>query len=129
MAGTLGPNAIERKQGQGPGWVRKECFVTSFPFIKLAEPSEGEMERSTTIGHEIVAISAVNDSDRMFLKLLCRNGEQTVVWLDAFLVDHLTRHLEKALSGAEQDPLGAIRTTFKRADAGSVGIVPRSHSD
>jgi hypothetical protein len=103
--------------------------VTSFPFIKLPEPSEDEMEHSTTIGHEIVAISVVNDSDRMFLKLLCRNGDQTVAWLDAFLVDHLARHLEKVLSGAERDTLGPIRTTFKGAGAGSLGIVPRSHSD
>jgi hypothetical protein len=103
--------------------------VTSFPFIKLAEPSTDEMESATNIGHEIVAISTANDSDRMFLKLLCRNGDQSVVWLDAFLVDHLTRHLEHLLSGAEPRPSRPIRTTFKGADVGSLGIVPRSPRD
>lgn len=103
--------------------------MRSFPFIKLVEPSPDEIERSTNIGHEIVAISSVNDSDRMFLKLLCRNGEQTVVWLDAFLVDNLARHFEKALAGAECDPSGPTRTTFKRSEVGSLGTVPRSHRD
>lgn len=103
--------------------------MTSFPFIKLAAPSDDEVEHSTSIGHEIVAISTVNDSDRMFLKLLCRNGDETVVWLDAFLADHLVRHFEKVLSGADADGPGAVRTTFKRTELGSLGIVPRSHLD
>lgn len=100
-----------------------------FPFVKLVEPSEDEMQRSTSIGHEIVAISSINDSDRMFLKLLCRNGEQSVVWLDAFLVDHLARHFEKALAGTDRDPSGPVRTRFKSAEVGSLGTVPRSHLD
>lgn len=99
-----------------------------FPFIKLSEPSKGEMAHAADIGHEIVAISAINDSDRMFLKLLCRNGDETVVWLDAFLVDHLTRHFEKSLSGIEEHA-GPVRTTFRTSDAGSMGTVPRSHFD
>ena len=103
--------------------------MTSFPFIKLAEPSTDEMESATNMGHEIVAISTLNDSDRMFLKLLCRNGDQSVIWVDAFLVDHLTRHFERVLSGAEPTPPRPIRTTFKGADIGSLGIVPRSHLD
>ena len=103
--------------------------MTSFPFIKLAAPSDDEVEHSTSIGHEIVAISTVNDSDRMFLKLLCRNGDETVVWLDAFLVDHLVRHFERALSGAEADCPRAVRTTFKGNESNSLGIVPRSHLD
>ena len=101
--------------------------MTSFPFIKLSEPSEDEMDRSMSIGHEIVAISSVNDSERMFLKLLCRNGEETVVWLDAFVVHHLARHFEQALSGTDNVSSASIRTRFRRAGTGSLGTVPRSH--
>ena len=101
--------------------------MTFFPFVKLPEPSEYEVEQSMRTGHEIVAISAINDSDRMFLKLLCRNGEHTVVWLDAFLVDHLVRHFEVALTGSERGSSEPIRTTFKKAVVGSLGTVPRSH--
>jgi hypothetical protein len=86
------------------------------------------MAHATDIGHEVVAISTINESDRMFLKLLCRNGDESVVWLDAFLVDHLTRHFEKLLSGVEAHD-GPVRTTFRRNDAGSMGVVPRSHYD
>ena len=100
--------------------------MESFPFPKLAEPTETEIKRSEEIDHEIVAISSVNDAGRMFLKLLCRNGDETVVWLDAFLVDHLSRHLEQALSGDEQVRSGPIRTAFKRSLRGSLGTVPRS---
>jgi hypothetical protein len=113
----------------GAGIVPKEYPVTSFPFAKLAEPSEEEMQRSTGIGHEIVAISSVNDSDRMFLKLLCRNGEQSVVWLDAFMVHHLARHFEKALAGADRASSGPVRTKFNGTGGGSLGTVPRSLLD
>jgi hypothetical protein len=99
--------------------------VKPFPFLKLEEPSDGEMEHAADTGREVVAISSINDSDRMFLKLLCRSGEQTVVWLDAFLVDHLTRHFEKALIGKEREPFHPVRTQFVSLEVGSLGIVPR----
>lgn len=99
--------------------------MKSFPFTKLDGPSIEEMKHAIDIGHEIVAISSVNDADRMFLKFLCRSGEETVIWLDAFLVDHLARHFERALLGDERDPDHPVRTRFERLEAGSLGVVPR----
>ena len=100
--------------------------MQSFPFLKLAEPSTDEIELSKSIGHEVVAISSINDTDRMYLKVLCRNGDETVIWLDAYLVDQLTRHFEKALMGVELDPSIPIRTSFGSTEGSSVGTVPRS---
>ena len=97
-----------------------------FPFVKLDVPSTDEMTRATEIEHEVVAISIVNDEHMMFLKLLCRNGENTVVWLDAFMADHLFRHLELILGGEKSRPLPAVRTKFIASEVGSLGTVPRS---
>lgn len=98
-----------------------------FPFLKLEPPSDEDMQQAVAIGHEVVAISPLNDEHRMFLKLLCHNGEQTVVWLDAFMVDHLLRHFEAVLAGAQHASADSMRTKFLKSAVGSFGVVPRSH--
>lgn len=99
--------------------------MESFPFRKLDEPSSEEIEAAVDNGHEVVAISSINDPDRMFLKLLCRNGDEAVVWLDAFLVDHLARHFEKLLHGGERNAGQPICTKFVGQEGSSLGTVPR----
>jgi hypothetical protein len=103
--------------------------MQSFPFSKLDQPSEQEIAHAIEIGHEIVAIACVNDTERMFLKFLCRSGEQTVVWIDAFLVDHLARCFERTLLGNERDPGHPVRTTFESQEVTSLGVVPRDPLD
>lgn len=99
-----------------------------FPFAKLEMPSTEEMQQAEEIGHEVVAISSLNDEHHMFLKIRCRNGEQTVIWLDAFMVDHLFRHFETTLIGTERTPLPPVRTKFLNTNAISLGTIPQSQA-
>jgi hypothetical protein len=102
-----------------------ERTMGSFPFLKLDEPSSEEMEAAVKDGHEVVAISSINDPDHMFLKLLCRNGDEAVIWLDAFLVDHLARHFERLLHGGDRHANHPICTKFVGREGTSLGTVPR----
>ena len=64
----------------------------------------------------------------MFLKVLCDNGDQTVLWLDAFMVDHLFRHFETVLIGSEPAADSPVRTKFLESIVNSLGTVPRSQN-
>lgn len=88
-------------------------------------PSDQEIEHAADAGREVVAISWFNNHQTMFLKLLCRNGDDAVVRLDAYMVDQLRGHLERILTGSERMHDQSIRTSFLTSDANSLGIVPR----
>lgn len=96
-----------------------------FPFVKLELPSAEEIRQAEEIGHGVAAISLSNNDRRMFLKILCHDGEHTVVWLDAFMIDHLLRHFEKVLIGSHGNENPPVRTKFLGSIGASLGIVPR----
>ena len=96
-----------------------------FPFVKLELPSVEEIRHAEEIGHGVAAISLLNDDRRMFLKILCHDGKDTVVWLDAFMIDHLLRHFEMVLIGSQRNENPPVRTKFLKSIGTSLGTVPR----